>query len=195
MKSKLLASALIASLLSIATTSIVSAYTVLNTAAAIRAEGQVPFTSGALLDDFSKSTGVNLWNGTTATIAKSGSGATIVASFLTDPALTFGANDRSLQLAYNANPTDSWVTYITSLGNANISDYKYLSFWVRGGAGNELFKVELHHSNYDSGQTEGYNNNYKAEVYVTDYLDGGVTTGWQKVTIPLDAFANITDNI
>ena len=193
MKRGFLLSLLAISLFVIADISLSLAYTELDTAAAIRAEGQISFTPQALLDNFDKGTGINLWNATTATVAKSGSGATIAASFSADPALTFGANDRSLQLDYNVNPADSWAAYVTSLGNGSISGYNYVSFWVKGSAGNELLKVEFHHANYDSGQTEGYNNNYKAEVYVTDYLDGGVTTSWKKVTIPLDAFANITD--
>ena len=31
----------------------------------------------------------------------------------------------------------------------------------------------------------------RASLYVNDYLDGGITNGWQKVSIPLDAFANL----
>lgn len=154
-------------------------------------------TPGPLLDDFSKGTSVNLWGGATSVCAKSGTTASIAPSYLKGVAVpTTGSitpTGTCLQLTYDVSATDSWAAYVTFLGNASISSYNYLSFWVKGSTGNELLKIELHHANYDSSQAEGYNNNYKSAIYVTDYLDGIVSTSWKKVTIPLDAFVNITD--
>lgn len=171
----------------------VSAYQTLKETA-MTSQGTIPLVSGPLLDNFDNGTGVNLWGGTTGALAKSGSGATIVASYPEVSSSTaFGAGNHSLQLTYNVTPADSWAAYVTSLGLVGISDYNYLSLWVKGTVGGEYFKLELHTAGYDPSQSTGYNNNYKGEVYITDYLDGGVTTAWQKVTIPLDAFANINN--
>ncbi len=167
----------------------------------LTSQGTIPLTPGPLLDDFSKGTSTNLWGCTTSTVTRSGTSASLTASYLSGVSVPLNATGRCLQLTYDVSDPGpagdpypgSWVAYVTSLGDASISDYKYLSFWVKGLTGGEYFKVELHHAYYDYTQPVGYNNNYKAEIYVTDYLDGGVTTGWKKVVIPLDAFANIND--
>ena len=161
----------------------------------ITAKGAIPVNPGPLLDDFNRQ-GVNTWGCSTSTVVQSGSGASISVSYPNDTAVVFGAGGRSLQLTYNVTAANSWAAYVTSLGGADISSYNYLSFWVKGAVGGELFKIELHHASYDPNQAVGYNDNYKAEVYVTDYLDTGVpapASGWKKVVIPLDAFANIND--
>ena len=169
----------------------IAAYQRLSSAVSVASQGTIPIKSGPLVDDFDSGASINRWGGTTGTTASTG--ATLNASYLSDLAAVYGAGGHSLQLTYNVSNTGSWAAYFTSLGNASISSYNYLTFRVKGAVGGELFKAELHHANYDYTQAVGYNNNYRAEVYVTDYLDGGVTTGWQKVVIPLDAFANITD--
>ena len=171
----------------------ISAYQKLSSTVAVTSQGNIPLTPGPLVDNFDKKASVNCWGGSTSTVVKSGTTATLTPSY-TGAGIAFGAYGSALQLTYNVSSSGSWAAYVTSLGNTSISNYNYLSFWVRGLAGGEYFKVELHHTNYDPNQAVGYNNNYKAEVYVTDYLDGGVTTtNWKKVVIPLDAFANIND--
>ena len=157
--------------------------------AGVSAQATRAFTPGALLDDFSQGTSSNLWGGVTATYMNSG--ATINASYVSDTAVVFGSSGKSLQLTYDVTPSTSWASYNTSLGNTNFSagsgyGFKYLSFWVKGSANNILFKIQI--TNNDSSA-----NTNSASVYVTDYLTGGVTTSWQKVVIPLDAFMNITN--
>lgn len=95
---------------------------------------------------------------------------------------------RSLRLAYNLNTTSNWNGYFLRLNSGtltkNISAYRQLSFWVKGEVGGvEHLKIEL--------ENEGAVGRKKAYLYVTDYLDGGITNGWKKVSIPLDAFANL----
>ena len=168
-------------------------YATIGSAVSVTSTGTVPIRPNPLLDDFSKGTIITCWGTTTSTTVKTGTTATISASYPLTPSVVFGASGRSLQLTYDVNATGSWAAYVTSLGDQSIADYKYLSFWVKGSTGGEYFKIELHHKNYDYTKAVGYNNDYKAEVYITDYLDGGVTTGWKKVVIPLDAFGNIAD--
>ncbi|MFH0948652.1 MAG: glucoamylase family protein [Elusimicrobiota bacterium] len=64
----------------------------------------------------------------------------------------------------------------------DLTDYKCLSFYVKGGVGGEFFKVGF------STGAGGWN----SRVYINDYLDGGVTQNWQKVMIPFDNFCNTT---
>ncbi len=196
MKPRLLASVLIASLLIIATIGTVSAYTVLDTVAAIRAEGQIPFTPQALLDNFDAGTTTNAWNCVTGTFAKEGTTASCTAVYYTNkPSAGYGGTGRSLQLKYNVNDVDSYAGYSSQMGSGSLTSptaYTALSFYVRGAAGGEFFKIQLANNStasYTSGTTT-----YKrssSSVYITDYLDGGVTTGWQKVTIPFHNFANL----
>ena len=163
----------------------------------VSASGTVPFSPGPLLDDF-RGAGVNLWRIGTGTFkskppAQKAEGFCI-ASYADNPGTTFGRSGYSLKLDYdvsnfvieNTKYYGSFSGYYSKLGGANISSYKYLSFWVKGAAGGEYFKVEL------KNNVANANRNHAA-VYVTDYLDGGVTNDWQKVTIPLDAFANINN--
>ncbi|MEK7813718.1 MAG: carbohydrate binding domain-containing protein, partial [Candidatus Desantisbacteria bacterium] len=97
-----------------------------------------------------------------------------------------GKNRFSLGLTYDVSNSESFSGYFSKLEGKDLSKLKYLSFWVKGGTGGELFKIELKNNGTNTDRN-------RAAVYVTDYLDGGVTTGWQKVVIPLDAFANIND--
>ncbi|MFA5143179.1 MAG: carbohydrate binding domain-containing protein [Candidatus Omnitrophota bacterium] len=192
MKVKLIILISIAAVIMIRDNGHISAYQPLADAVAIKSEGTVSATPGPMLDDFNSGSSVNLWGNISGTLAKSDTTASIVGSYVGDTA-AYGNAGHSLQLTYDVNYTDSWATYYTSLGGDSISDYNYLSFWVKGLNGGEYFKIELHHTNFDPTQSVGHNNDYNASVYVTDYLDGGVATAWRKVVIPLDAFANITD--
>ncbi|MDP3790171.1 MAG: hypothetical protein Q8R48_07210 [Candidatus Omnitrophota bacterium] len=208
MSRRLLVSVLAVSFIAIASTGILCAYTELDTAAAIRAEGQIPFTPGPLLDDFNAGVVINAWNCTTDTFAKTGTTATCTASY-TD--IAYGGTGRSLDLNYNVNETDSYAGYVSQLssplGNGNLTsptEYTALSFYVRGAAvsGGEFFKIQLNNTSGDNiyfapesfagkGDATHYSRNV-ASVYITDYLDGGViSTEWKKVTIPLHNFANL----
>jgi len=202
MNRRLLVSVLAVFILVIGSVSIVSAYTVLNTAAAIRAEGQIPFTPGPLLDNFNAGSTVNAWNCATGTFAKKDTSASCTATYVSDPAIAYGGTGRSLQLKYNVNETDSYAGYSSQLISValipgNLTSpvaYTALSFYVRGAAvnGGEFFKIQLKNNSttlLPYKTTQYYRNT--ASVYITDYLDGGVTTTWKKVTIPLDNFVNL----
>lgn len=68
----------------------------------------------------------------------------------------------------------------------DISNYEYLHFWIKASTNNFPLKIEMTNTNTGGDR-------WKAYLYITDYLDGGITTSWQQVKIPLDAFANIDD--
>lgn len=184
------------------------AYNELNPASSITGRGTVSFLGPqALLDDFNGGTITNLWNGLTGTFSKS-TAATIpdnekcTATF-TNSSMAYGGTGHSLKLDYNvsqaASPSDGKPTfagYYSTLeghsGGTTLAGYTAISFYVKGAVGGEFFKIQLKNTSttlYPFGTTNYYRNT--AGVYITDYLDGGVTTDWQKVTIPFDNFANL----
>ena len=184
MKPKSLGLVLIISVLAIGGAGIVSAYTPLGAPASITSQGQVPFTPGALLDDFSGGTSINKWGALTGTFSKS----TVVpppanesckASYVLDASQARGG---CLKLEYNVDAADTYAGYYSLLGGASLVTpvaYTAVSFYVKGAAGGEFFKIQLKKTSSS------------AAVYITDYLDGGVTTGWQKVTVPFHNFVNL----
>lgn len=131
-----------------------------------------------LVDNFDDGTPPNELGAGYGAFGSNGGGASI----LHTSTVTYGSSGCSLEITYNVNTSGSysglWMKF-SNTGGINLSMYKYLSFYVRGLQGGELFKVELK----DGTKT--------AKVYITEYLDGGVTTEWKKVVIPLDNFVNI----
>ena len=95
-----------------------------------------------------------------------------------------GKNRFSLELTYDVSNPNSFSGYFSKLEELDLAKYKYLSFWVKGTIGKELFKIELKNISNDVDRN-------KASVYINDYLDNGVSLQWQKVVIPLDAFVNL----
>ena len=171
----------------------VSGYTPIGGATSVKTQGIIPLTPGPIFDNFDTASARNLWNDLTEVFSsRSGNPpaatASCTATFTDDPAIRYGASGYSLKLDYNVTQSGSYAGYYSMLGGGGLSAYKSVSFRVKGSAGGELFKVEFK-VNLDPKNA----NKDHGAVYVTDYLDGGVTTDWKQVTIPLDNFANISD--
>lgn len=109
------------------------------------------------------------------------------ASYTSDPQLAFGRSGSSLKLRYDIRQGEkAFCGYAFRFNRFNMTPYKYLSFWVRGAKGGEFFKIEM-----KCRATKENVNSRQARIYITDYLDNGVTPQWQKVVIPLDAFGSL----
>lgn len=169
----------------------------------ISGRGEVPLTVGPILDDFDNAQSLNKWNCSTGTFSSSTAvpppaNARCTASFGADISGT--GSKYSLKLDYNVTATDSYAGYFSQMGGGNLTSptaYTAISFYVKGSAGGEFFKIQLKNTSttsytfVDGSDTYYYNRN-EAAVYITDYLDGGViSTDWKKVTIPLHNFANL----
>ncbi|OGW77465.1 MAG: hypothetical protein A3C51_05315 [Omnitrophica bacterium RIFCSPHIGHO2_02_FULL_46_20] len=197
MKSRLLMSVLVVSFFVIASISIVYAYTELSATSAIRGEGQVPFMPQPLLDDFRNAAPVNIWGTLTGIFSSSPAipppaNAICAASYTNNTAIAYGGAGYSLQLDYNVSAANSHAGYYSLLGSASLTGYNAVSFYVRGAVGGEFFKISLKNASgtqYLDGSVHYYRN--EASLYITDYLDGGVTTTWKKVTIPFHNFTNL----
>jgi len=169
------------------------AYDPLTGAVAITSQGTIPFTPGPLLDDFTDGVGINAWGSLTGTFSKfdpAPSNSICVASYENNPAIAFGGTGHSLKLDYNVTydklGEKGFAGYYSKLDGGSVNSYTALSFQVKGASGGEYFKIELKTNSLDT-------NRNKAAVYITDFLDGGVTTNWRKVEIPFHNFANINN--
>ncbi len=94
----------------------------------------------------------------------------------------FGNSGKTLKLTYNVSVSNNsgvqlWMI-ISSQNSINFTNYDYLTFRIKGNTGNEMCRFMIR----DTG------NNYRI-VDLRNYLpEGALTTGFQKVVIPLTAF-------
>jgi len=140
---------------------------------------QESITPGPVLDDFNDGGKLNNWGYDTGAFYSAGASCTDSRDVTSPQEGSF-----CLKLDYNVSTSGSYAGYFSQLGGKDLSGYTSISFWVKGTGGGEFFKIELKNNSGD-------NNRNHAAVYITDYLDGGLTTGWQQVTIPFHNFVNL----
>ena len=97
-----------------------------------------------------------------------------------DKASAFGGAGYSLRLDYDVDsPNPAYNGFWMKLQGVDASPYKHLVFYVRGDG------------------SRGYTNQIKLEIKngkeVGKYLFKGVTDQWERVSIPLQEFAGLTD--
>ncbi|MCP4602263.1 MAG: hypothetical protein GY847_17390 [Proteobacteria bacterium] len=85
-----------------------------------------------------------------------------------------GYYGKGLRVEITLDRNESYGLVALGFGKLDVNDYNSLSFYVRGEHGNEDAVIYL-----NDGHT-------RASVHLKDYV--GVTSMWQKVTIPLSAF-------
>ena len=151
------------------------------TAAASKTEDFDP--QGHVLDDFNDGGISNLFGGDTDTFTDAGKSGSC--NFSNDSLVPYEGMF-CLKLDYNVSIFNAYAGYSSSLESKNLSAYSFVSFWVKGVSGGEFFKIEFWNNSADSNRNH-------AAVYIKDYLDGGVTTNWQKVTVPFHNFVNLDD--
>lgn len=134
---------------------------------------------GPVLDDFNDGGKLNNWGHETGSFSDGGASC-VDSRDATSPQEGLFC----LKLDYNVSASASYAGYWSPLGGEDLGGYTTISFWVKGTVGGEYFKVELKNNSTNP-------NRNRAAVYVTDYLDGGVTTDWQEVTIPFHNFVNL----
>jgi hypothetical protein len=110
-----------------------------------------------------------------------------------DAVVFHGATGASLKLHYDLSvasvATQGWNGFWLKLSPGgtptDLSGYTHLVFYVRGGVGGvEPLKIQLANASADAARKTSF-------LYVNDYLDGGMTSAWREVRIPLRAFANL----
>jgi len=135
--------------------------------------------SGPVLDDFNDGGKLNNWGYNTGAFYTTGASCADSRDATSPQEGAF-----CLKLDYNVSTSGSYAGYWSKLGGEDLSGYTSISFWVKATAGGELLKVELKNSSTVIHRST-------AAVYVTDFLDGGVTTSWTEVTIPFHNFVNL----
>jgi hypothetical protein len=86
--------------------------------------------------------------------------------------------DGFLRITYKVSLPESYAGFSGKLKGLDLTNYKKLSFDVKGKSGNEVFSVALADS--PGGK--------KAKVSITSFLPDGLSSEWRKVTIPLKEF-------
>ncbi|MFC2061176.1 carbohydrate binding domain-containing protein [Elusimicrobiota bacterium] len=135
-----------------------------------------------LLDSFNDGPGPNFWGGNYGVMDDNGS-----LDFSYDDTNYYGASGYAIAMDYDVSGSGDWSGIFVELNEnaapVNIAGYKTLKFRVKGSVSDIPVKIGLENS---SG-----GDRTAAHLYINDYLDGGVTTSWQQVEIPLAAFANL----
>jgi hypothetical protein len=124
-----------------------------------------------LIDDFADTNPVNVLGGNSWLFGTE-SGGSILAYYDKD----------SVRLVYDVSATSSYAGYTTLLRQANLTPYSAVTFLIKGASGGEKVKIGLR----DSLGNE-------PKIVLSEYLPRGVTTSWQKATIPLAAFTRVAN--
>ncbi|OGR83645.1 MAG: hypothetical protein A2636_04590 [Elusimicrobia bacterium RIFCSPHIGHO2_01_FULL_64_10] len=124
-----------------------------------------------LADDFEDLSDPNFFGGNAEAFASTNGSATVTY-------VTLG-KERALQLQYSVLNGGDFSGLTMGLGNRNFQGHTHLSFKVRGNAGGEFLKVGL----------EGTGT--QAKVVISSALTGGITTAFQRVTVPMSSFTAV----
>ena len=154
-----------------------------------------------LIDDFNKCSNFNYLHGQMGGDEKKPG--TCGFSFITNSIDTYGYNGSSLKLDFDAPFSGTYSFFWYKLGpkitdsskateHLDLSPYKYLSFYVKGLTGNEIFKIEIHQDT-DNNHIFNFDKDIVSSVYAPAYLKKGIINKWQKVLIPLEDFAKLKD--
>jgi RHS repeat-associated protein len=124
-----------------------------------------------LVDDFTDTNPVNVLGGNSWPFGTESGGSILMYYDL-----------ESIRLVYDVLATSSYAGYSTLLRQANVTPYNAVAFLIKGARGGEKVKIGLR----DSSGNE-------PKIVLSQYLPRGITTSWQKVTIPLAAFTRVTN--
>lgn len=129
---------------------------------------------------------------------------TTFATIISDDGFALGNSGYALHLDYEVENLGEFSFYWMKLGKelpgkpgtselVDLTNYNYLSFWIKGTEPTGNIKIELHQeTNSDNMFTFG--KDITSFVYANAYIrNGAVTDNWDKVVIPLEDFKGITD--
>ncbi|MBI4550414.1 MAG: hypothetical protein HY714_05765, partial [Candidatus Omnitrophica bacterium] len=153
-----------------------------------------------IVDHYETGTDRNVAGGTTQGDEEYPGGC--IPEIVADPALTFGARGKSLKLDYDVEEPNSFSYYWTKVGPpdiepgsstpADLTPYKYLSFWIKSGEAVPRFGIELH-QDADGDKFFVLGKDLVAKIPVNRFILGEDTKSWRKVVLPLTSFRQIQD--
>jgi hypothetical protein len=129
-----------------------------------------------LADDFNDMNPANVLGGISGTFRDPDEGGIITPCYGSD-ALRLG-----FDVTDHLSEKDEYAGYYSELEQTDLTLYNSVALRVKGDVGREKVKI---------GLNDGVGHEPKIEL--CEYLPNGITTDWQMVKIPLDAFASITD--
>ncbi|MGB2706449.1 MAG: glucoamylase family protein [Candidatus Omnitrophota bacterium] len=152
-----------------------------------RSESEKP--SSIVIADFNKQNLINNLGGESGTWEKNPEDkAQRVAASLED-SVRRGKSGSSLKVEYGVNSPETAINgFWTQLRDLDVSPYDHFEFWVKGDEKEgytTTFKIEFKKTRKD---TEGQDETIKGS-----YIVKGVTSDWQKISIPLNVMNGILD--
>lgn len=147
-----------------------------------------------LVDDFNDGVDPNELGGAIDKI-ESQPNSVVILSY--DEPNKLGATGYAMKIDYDMDDSDPYAHagFWTRLADEidpglDIRMHDVLSFWVKGETGGELFKVSIR-GPLDTVPSDPQATETK--IHINDYLPQGVSTAWQKVSIPIAAFTRLVD--
>ncbi len=129
-----------------------------------------------VMDNFNEASKRSTIGGFTGTFG--GTGGFCLESYQKGSSAGSGEDNGSvLKLVYNVN--NGYAGYYSKLNSIDLTKYHKVTFNVKGAKGGEVFEIEL------GDGTAAF------KVDIRDFLPYGASTTWQKVSIPLKAFADV----
>jgi hypothetical protein len=153
-----------------------------------------------MLDHFETGTDRNAAGGTTQGDEEFPGGC--IPEEVSDPALTFGGRGQSLKLDYDVEEPNSFSFYWTKAGPpdiepgsstpADLTPYKYLSFWIKSSEITPRFGIEIHQDT-DGDKFFVLGKDVVAKIPANRFIVGEDAEHWRKVVLPLSSFRQIQD--
>lgn len=114
--------------------------------------------------------------------------------------VTFGGRGSSLKLDYDVDEPNSFSFYWTKVGPpdiepgsstpADLTPYKYLSFWIKSDEITPRFGIEIH-QDADGDKFFVLGKDIVAKIPVNRFIIGEETDRWRKVVLPFSSFRQI----
>ena len=155
----------------------------------VKSQNGLQKPSSVVVADFSKAVLINNLNGEVGTWERDPEDKTQWAEVSLDKVVRRGESGLSLKVEYSVNSPNNAVNgFWMQLGYLDASLYDHFEFWVKGDEKKgytSIFKIEFKKFQKDA---EGRDETIKAS-----YVVRGVTSNWQKVSIPLNVMNGILD--
>ncbi len=129
---------------------------------------------------------------------------TVFSAIIQDEGYIRGNTGSAVALDYDVEALGEFTFYWIKLGKEipgkagsteplDLTNYNYLSFWIKGAQDVSDVKIELHQDVNGDG-IFSYGLDITSYVYANAFVSGGIISkDWSKVVIPLKAFGKITD--
>jgi len=128
---------------------------------------------------------------------------TLYATIAVDNGFMRGNSGAAIRLDYDVPKPGDYSFYWIKLGKpisaksdstqmVDLTQYNYLSFWIKGAPNLSKLKVEIH-QDADLNGIFVFGKDLSSFVYTNSYMNGSIDSTWKKIVIPLANFTGIKD--